>query len=215
MMCFALRAWFVLKTGWKALGLTFCDSIEHFFYLCLSSHYFDPRKKDDMHTKKKSGNKQQLTLMNQWPFSHTKHTRNREILGANENGQIQKNRKTEEIPIGHSSARKQRAQNFSARKKNQKSETEKFYIIILLPDGCAVELCEFYNLATIRQNMLLLLSRSGSSSTYEEFYKYRKEMEEKIWEKLNMFFLVLFLWIVWAAQIKGKALLRTKKKKVL
>ena len=55
--------------------------------------------------------------MNQWPFNHTKHTRNREILGANENGQIQKNRKTEEIPIGHSSARKQRAQNFSARKK--------------------------------------------------------------------------------------------------
>ena len=63
--------------------------------------------------------------------------------------------------------------------------------------------------------MLLLLSRSGSSSTYEEFYKYSKEMEEKIWEKLNMFFLVLFLWIVWAAQIKSKALLRTKKKKVV
>ena len=103
------------------------------------------REKKTTCTRKKSGNKQQLTLMNQWPFNHTKHTRNREILGANENGQIKKNRKTEEIPIGHSSARKQRAQNFSARKKNQKSETEKFYIIILLPDECAVELCELYN----------------------------------------------------------------------
>lgn len=73
----------------------------------LSSHYFDPPKR------KKSSNKQQLTLMNQWPFNHTQHmNRNEEILGANENGQIQRNRKTVEIPIGHSSAWKQRAQNF-------------------------------------------------------------------------------------------------------
>lgn len=62
-----------------------------------------------------------------------------------------KNRKTVEIPIGHSSARKQRAQNFFTEKKNQKLETEKFYIIILLLDGCAVVLCAHF---TIRQNML-------------------------------------------------------------
>lgn len=105
---------------------------------------------------------------------------------------MQKNRKTVEIPIGHSSAWKQRAQNFFSKKKNQKSETGKFYIIILLLDGCAVELWAFYNLATIRQNMLLLLSFTGSSSTYEEFYKYRKEMEKKYEKSWTCFFLCYF-----------------------
>lgn len=82
-------------------------------------------KRRDKHTKKAS-NKQQLTLMNQWPFNHTKHTRNREILGANENGQRQKNRKTVEIPIGHSSARKQRAQNFFSKKKTRNRRQKSF-----------------------------------------------------------------------------------------
>lgn len=55
----------------------------------------------------KCGNKQPLTLMNQWPFNHIRNkktTRNQEILGANGNGQMQKNRITVDIPIGHSSA---------------------------------------------------------------------------------------------------------------
>lgn len=105
-------------------------------------------------------NRQQvpLTLMNQWPFNHIKHIkREMKILHANENGRVQKNEwKTEKIPVGHSSALKQRARNFFS-KKNQKLETEKFYIIILLLNGCAVELWAFNNCTTIRQNMLSLL----------------------------------------------------------
>jgi hypothetical protein len=85
--------------------LTFSGLIGQFFF----SFFFHlitliREKKDATSTRKKASNKQQLTLMNQWPFNHTKHTRNREILGANENGQMQKYRKTVEIPIGHSSA---------------------------------------------------------------------------------------------------------------
>jgi hypothetical protein len=102
---------------------------------------------------------------------------------------MQKNRKTVEIPIGHSSARKQRAQNFFSEKKPEIGDRKVLYHNIIVAGrvrGGALCISQYDKIC------FLLLSRSGSSSTYEEFYKHGKEMEGKNMRKLNMFFLCYF-----------------------
>jgi hypothetical protein len=104
---------------------------------------------------------------------------------------MQKNRKTVEIPIGHSSARKQRAQNFFSEKKPEIGDRKVLYHNIIVAGrvrGGALCISQYDKIC------FLLLSRSGSSSTYEEFYKHGKEMEGKNMRKIeHVFFCVIFV----------------------
>lgn len=81
-----------------------------------------------------------------------------------------------EIPIEHSSARKQRAQIFfSAKEKNRNWRQKTLYHNIAAERAHCVSLSIL--LTTIRQNMLLLISFRHELHIWETFCKYGKEME--------------------------------------
>lgn len=63
-----------LSENCESFCLTFCESKRISCNRSFSSHNFDLLRRHAQE-KKKSSNKPQLTLMNQWPFNHTKYLR--------------------------------------------------------------------------------------------------------------------------------------------
>lgn len=124
----------------------------------LSSHYFDPLKRH-AHEKKSVTSNNWHWWINGLLAIQSGETK--KFSARMKTVKYRRNRKTVEIPIGHSSARKQRAQNFSVRK-NQKSETEEFYIIILLGRvrGGALSILQSHNNTTKYASAVIAAARA-------------------------------------------------------